>query len=121
MYIGNSGLDNIAFPSETWEAGVKRVKINFGGRKRGLAVDTIHSHSALSNIGKEDIEERIENDPDWVEERDVSSLKGVWTSFQPNFTEDEISNLWKKLGDAIGEGKTARIVWPLVQILATRR
>ncbi|KAG4439682.1 hypothetical protein IFR05_004819 [Cadophora sp. M221] len=118
---GVTGLDVVPFPMDHWEKGVRRVWINTRGKDDAFSMSVKHTDPFPSRVGRYDVKEWIEDDEDWVDEKDVQWLKGLFASFIPTIPEEEIEELWNEMEDVVGKGKKVKFEWPVVQLLATRR
>ncbi|KAH6714066.1 S-adenosyl-L-methionine-dependent methyltransferase [Leptodontidium sp. MPI-SDFR-AT-0119] len=118
---GVTGLDVIPFSMDHWEEGVRRVWINTRGKDDAFSMSVKHTDPFPSRVGEGDVREWIEDDGDWVDEKDVQWLKGLFASFIPTIPEDEIKELWDEMEDVVGKGKKVRFAWPIVQLIARRR
>lgn len=117
-----TSLDGVAFPVEDWEAGVKRIHINFCGKPHALSLPLPGDLRDGPDESREDDERvEVEGDEDWMDEKDLEGLKGIIATYQPDFDERKASALWGRLDGAIGKGKKVKIAWPVVLLLATRR
>ncbi len=117
---GVTGLDVVPFPPENWEH-VRRIQINTCGKDDAFSMSVKHTDPFPSRVGKEDVKEWLEDDADWLDEKYVQWLKGLFASFIPAIPEGEIRELWDEMEDAVGKGKRVKFTWPVVQLLATRR
>ena len=91
------------------------------GKDDAFSMSVKHTDPFPSRVGKEDVKEWLEDDADWLDEKYVQWLKGLFASFIPAIPEGEIRELWDEMEDAVGKGKRVKFTWPVVQLLATRR
>jgi ubiquinone/menaquinone biosynthesis C-methylase UbiE len=96
---GSSGLDTVPFPIKDWEKGAKRIVANSGVP---LSLNVRSGGKAESRVGVDDVREFVETDEDWIYEKDVGWLKGMFASFLPSIQEHEIQDLWTELENAVG-------------------
>ncbi|TVY84447.1 Methyltransferase ptaH [Lachnellula suecica] len=116
----NTGLDTVPFPLEDWKAGARRIVINTEGRMNPFKLSATNSNDEPSRVGELDVREFIDRDEGWVERKNVEWLKGLFATFLPRISEEEIQELWIELENAIG-GLELEITWPVVLLLATKR
>jgi trans-aconitate 3-methyltransferase len=119
---GTSDLDTVPFPEKDWERGANRIVINTGGRSQAQRFNMKEVKKVESKVGKGDVKEVVEIDKDWVHEKDINWLKGMFASFLPSIPEHEIQDLWSELEGAVGgQEKKVVVAWTVVQLLATKR
>ncbi|CZT43234.1 uncharacterized protein RSE6_03236 [Rhynchosporium secalis] len=116
-----SGLDTVPFSPEHWEEGVQRIWINSRGDSDSFQMSVRHAKPFASKVGDGDVKSLIEDDEDWIEQRNVQWLKGMFASFIPSIPEEELQDLWDEMDIAVGKGKDVKVGWPVVQLLATKR
>jgi len=74
-----------------------------------------------SKVGKDDVME-VEEDQAWTGEKDLKWLQGFFTSLLENIPEEDVQGFWAEIEDVIGgPSKPVEIVYPVVQLLATRQ
>lgn len=118
---GVTGLDTVPFSLDLWEAGARRIFTNTGGREEPFRMSTFDVNPFPSQVGEEDVRQYIEMDADWMAEKDVQWLKGMFASYLPAVANEETEILWQEMEEAISKGQKIMIAWPLVRLLATRR
>ncbi|PVH78464.1 S-adenosyl-L-methionine-dependent methyltransferase [Cadophora sp. DSE1049] len=117
---GVTGLDVVRFSPQYWES-VRRIWINTCGKEDAFSMSVKHTDPFPSRVGEGDAKEWIEDDGDWMDERDAQWLKGLFASFIPTIAEDDIKDLWEEMENVVGKEKKVRFTWPVVQLLATKR
>jgi trans-aconitate 3-methyltransferase len=119
---GTSDLDNIPFPEKDLERGARKIVINSGGRSPTEGIDLKNIKRVESEVSEWDVKEAVEFDKDWIQEKDVDWLKGMFARFLPSIPEHEIQDLWTELEEAVGGlCKKTNVAWIVVQLLGTKR
>lgn len=105
------GYELIVFDEAMWEPGVKRYLINVGGG--AVIIGGNEEAVAPSGVRRNDVRICIEDDRDWMVERDLGWWRRVYYAMLPweNEQENERSGLWKRM-EVLGgrKGKWRRTV-----------
>ncbi len=121
LKTADSAFDVVPFSSEYWKPGVKRILINTEGKKEPFRMSLKYSIPFHSKVGKDDVME-AEEDEEWIDAKDMKWLQGFFASLLENVPEDDVKGFWAEVKDAIGApDKPVEIVYPVVQLLATRK
>ncbi|CZR68939.1 uncharacterized protein PAC_18840 [Phialocephala subalpina] len=119
--VTDSGFDVVPFSTKHWEPGVKRIFINTEGKKEPICMSLKNMKPFESKVGKDDVME-AERDDGWTDVKDSEWVKGFFTSVLPNIPEEDVKEFWTEVEDAVGgPDKPVDIVYPAVQLLATRK
>lgn len=123
--MGFSAYNSVAIPEAIFEAGVKRIKLNWPGHQAwhsmGVPPHLDDTYPYVSRISPHDhqLEER---DGTWNFQASISEIADFYGSVPfPSLTEDkEMAKLWQDMQAVVGEGKVDG-VWPVTLILATKK
>lgn len=117
----DSALDCVALPENLYEKGARRQRINFRGRKYGMAFSQKKPVPGKSQVGKNDVVEEV------IEPSLNMSVDSTWfqeyiDTLSENGSEAAGKELWNELTAAMGgKGVKADIEWPTILLLATKR
>lgn len=117
----DSALDCVAMPQELYEKGALRERINFQGRKYGMAFSQENPMPGESQVGENDIvEEVVEKSLNmWV---DSTWFQEYINTLSENGSKAAEQALWDDLATAMGgKGEKAEIEWPTILLLASKR
>lgn len=131
-----NGYQNVYFDGKIWKEGVRRVYVNTKGDLETLRVGIaresdvsgevlehlteMNSTPAQNHVAKTDLIEWIEGDEDWYDDVDAEWIKNCYHNMILAKKEEDSREAMENLLRAMGDRKY-RIVYPAVQIIATKR
>ncbi|KAF8850635.1 hypothetical protein BDZ45DRAFT_696572 [Acephala macrosclerotiorum] len=119
--VTDSAFDIVTLSAEYWEPGAKRIFINTEGKKEPICMSLKNMKPFETRVGKDDVME-AERDDAWTDVKDLEWVKGFFTSVLPNIPEEDVKEFWAQVEKAVGgPDKLVDIVYPAVQLLATRK
>lgn len=123
-----TGLDFVAFPSDLFEEGVRRVYVNVSKEEQKRALYFVDPDPALWNeaethVVPTDVQEYVQ-DATWGLQADATWLRGFLASSQMGFDDATWAlEEWKELEAIINSAPhgTISVEWPVSITLATKR
>ena len=126
---GDSGLDYVVLSPDVFENGAKRIYINTAGRgprpfaKSQTAVDEGWFPVLDSQVGKDDVVEKRQDQDDWGRSVDGEWFKSYFETIQPTPDVSRLRDEFAELRAAVDAepGKLTQICWSVALVLATKR